>query len=172
MNRFALVVLFALVPASTTRAEDDEWVGQIVFPRSKGVQVRDKDEKETTKWENSAAKVIKPKKDLLLIRLGQASGPTEGYVKKEDVVNLVEAATFYSDKVKLDDKDTWARLCRGQVWSLVEEYDKAIKEFDEVIKLDPKNVSAFTNRAAAWFGKEDFDKAIKAYDEAIRLTPK
>ncbi|HEV3384242.1 MAG TPA: tetratricopeptide repeat protein [Gemmata sp.] len=172
MNRFAIVLLFGLVPASIIRAEDDEWVGQILFPRSNGVQVRDKDGKEITKWTLSAAKVLKEKKDSLLVRLGQPAGPAEGYVKKEDVVNLVEAATFYSDKVKQDEKDTWARLCRGQVWSLVEDYDKAIKDFDEVIQLDPKNASAFTNRAAAWFGKEEFDKAIKDYDEAIKINPK
>jgi len=31
-----------------------------------------------------------------------------------------------------------------------QEYDKAIKDFDEAIRLDPNNEMAFNNRGLAW----------------------
>ncbi len=172
MNRVAAVLLIGLIPASSICAGDDDLVGEIVFPRNNGVVVRDKNGKELMKWSTSSAKVLKEKKGSLLIRHSQAPGPYEGYVKKSEVVELVEAATFYTEKLREDGKDTWALLNRGQSWSLVGEFDKALKDFSEVIKLDPKNALGYTNRGTAWVGKEEYDNAIKDFDEAIRINPK
>ncbi len=51
------------------------------------------------------------------------------------------------------------------------EYDKAIKDFNEVIRLNPKNAPAFYNRGVTWYGQKEYDKAIKDYIEAIQLDP-
>ncbi|HEV3437039.1 MAG TPA: tetratricopeptide repeat protein [Gemmata sp.] len=53
MIRFAVVLLFALVPISTIHAEDDEWIGQWVLPRSKDTPVLDRDDKVVMKWSAS-----------------------------------------------------------------------------------------------------------------------
>ena len=52
------------------------------------------------------------------------------------------------------------------------EYDKAIKEFDEVIRLEPDVAWGYKNRGDAWAGKKEHDRAINDYDEAIRLDPR
>jgi tetratricopeptide (TPR) repeat protein len=52
-----------------------------------------------------------------------------------------------------------------------QEYDKAIKEYDEAIRLNPGNACAFLSRGRAWHLKKDLDKAIADYNEAIRLEP-
>ena len=61
---------------------------------------------------------------------------------------------------------------RGAALSSKNEFDKAIKEYDEAIRLDPDLGAAYVNRGAAWSGKKEYDKAIKDFGEAIRLNPK
>ncbi|QJW95654.1 tetratricopeptide repeat protein [Frigoriglobus tundricola] len=58
---------------------------------------------------------------------------------------------------------------RGLVWQEKGEFDKAIKDYDEVIRLDPKSASGFLGRGNAWFQKGEFDKADKDFAEAKRL---
>jgi tetratricopeptide (TPR) repeat protein len=171
MSRLA-VVLLALVFTSAVRAENDEWAGQFVFPRSSGVPVRDKDDKVLMKWGSTAGKVTKAEKESLLIRHNQGLGPYEGYVKKSDVVKLADAGKYFSEKIKENEKDTWALLCRGQALSHSGEYDKAIKDLDEAIRLDPKLYLAFDARGSALYAKGLYDKAIADLSEAIRLEPK
>jgi tetratricopeptide (TPR) repeat protein len=172
MKCFAVVLLLGFATTSAIHAADDEWVGQTVFPRINGVVVRDKDDKEVMKWGITGGKVIKAEKDSLLIKHGLIPAPNEGYVKKSDIVKLADAPKFYADKIKEDEKGTWARLCRGQALSALGELDKALKDFDEAIRLDPKLFAAFTERGSVWYAKEDYDKAIADYNEAIRLEPK
>jgi len=60
---------------------------------------------------------------------------------------------------------------RGQSFSLNEENDQAIRDFNEVIRLDPMNARAHLWRGMAWHSEGDHDNAIRDYDEALRLVP-
>ena len=51
------------------------------------------------------------------------------------------------------------------------EYDSAIKDYDEAIRLKPDYAEAYNSRGNAKSAKGDYDGAIKDYDEAIRLKP-
>ena len=172
MNRLVAVLLLALVPASAARAEDDDgWTGQWVFPKVNGVSLRDEDGKELMKWSLPPAKVIWAGKEWVTIRHTQYPGPYEGSVMKSEVVRLADAPGFYTDKIRANEKDRWAWVCRGEAWSKKEEYDNAIKDLTEAIRLDPQAVT-YNDRGLAWDAKKDYDQAIKDYDEAIRLDPK
>ena len=172
MNRLVAALLLALVPASAARAEDDDgWTGQWVFPKVNGVSLRDEDGKELMKWGITPAKVIWAGKEWITIRHMEYPGPYEGSVMKSEVVKLADAPGFYTDKIRANEKDRWAWVCRGAAWRHKEEYDNAIKDLTEAIRLDPQ-ASTYNERGRAWNAKKDYDQAIKDYDEAIRLDPK
>ena len=61
--------------------------------------------------------------------------------------------------------DTYYR--RGMRYRDNEEYDKAIRDYDEAIRVDPKYATAYNNRGNAWSDKREYDKAFRDYDEAI-----
>ncbi len=54
----------------------------------------------------------------------------------------------------------------------MEEYDKAIADFDSAIRLDPNEFDFYYNRGLARFNKADFPGAIVDFTEAIRIDPK
>ena len=51
------------------------------------------------------------------------------------------------------------------------EFDKAIVDYNEAIRLDPKFLSAYLNRADAWSRQQKFDNAAADIKEAMRLYP-
>ncbi len=61
---------------------------------------------------------------------------------------------------------------RGNAWSALQDYGRAIADYSEAIRLDPKDPSAFFNRAHAWSVRQEYEKAIADFDEAIRLDGK
>lgn len=67
--------------------------------------------------------------------------------------------------------DLFVYINRGNVWIDKQEYDEAIKNFDEAIRLDPDYAPTYTRRGYAWLEKKEYDWAIRDFDEAIRLDP-
>src|SRR5581483_10108210 len=60
---------------------------------------------------------------------------------------------------------------RGQALFYRDDFDNAIREFNEAIRIDPKNATAYKHRGDAWKRKFDWDRAIQDYNQAIRLDP-
>lgn len=50
----------------------------------------------------------------------------------------------------------------------MDDYDRAIEDFDASIKLDPDYASAFANRAQTYLNKSEYVRAVQDYGEAIR----
>jgi len=75
----------------------------------------------------------------------------------------------------LSPKDAVAVSHRGFVWFVKKEYDKAIKDYNEVIRLAPNNAGAYAN--AAWVMAtcpvekyRDGKKAVEVAKKACELT--
>jgi len=65
-----------------------------------------------------------------------------------------------------------AYIDRGQHYYEMEQFDKAIEDFNRAIPLKPKWVQlAFGNRGNCYFRKGEDDKAIDSYDQAIAIDP-
>ncbi len=60
---------------------------------------------------------------------------------------------------------------RGRAYFRMQEYDRAVQDFDEAIRLDPSFLNAFFQRGDVYLAKQDYDRAIQDYDEVIRLDP-
>jgi len=66
---------------------------------------------------------------------------------------------------------------RGNVYSDLKQYDKAIADYNKAIELDPtgecgigKKGAAYYNRGLAYSGLKQYDKAISDYNKAIELN--
>jgi tetratricopeptide (TPR) repeat protein len=60
---------------------------------------------------------------------------------------------------------------RGLAYRGKDDYDRAIKNYDEAISINPEGADAYYSRGDAYHGKGDYDQAIRDYDEAIRINP-
>jgi tetratricopeptide (TPR) repeat protein len=53
----------------------------------------------------------------------------------------------------------------------IEDYEDALKKFQEVIKIDPKNADAHYEIATLLAGQNNFDDALAESDQAVKLNP-
>jgi tetratricopeptide (TPR) repeat protein len=51
------------------------------------------------------------------------------------------------------------------------QYGRAIKDYDKAIKLNPDDAEAYNNRGAAYADLNQYEQAIEDYDKAIKLNP-
>lgn len=68
----------------------------------------------------------------------------------------------------MDPSDSDYRYNRGNALYSNQEYDQAIKEYNEAIRLNPFDPDYWRNRGDALYSLEKFDLAIKEFDQAIR----
>jgi tetratricopeptide (TPR) repeat protein len=71
---------------------------------------------------------------------------------------------------KIDPADAAYR--RAQAAYESEDFDQAIRIFDEVIRLDPTYVQAYVSRGMAWNEKSEPDQALKDFNGAIPGDPR
>lgn len=60
---------------------------------------------------------------------------------------------------------------RGAAYLEKNDYDNAIKEFDQAIKLDPKQYDAWQRRGLSYQQKGQLDEALDDYSQALSLNP-
>jgi tetratricopeptide (TPR) repeat protein len=62
-------------------------------------------------------------------------------------------------------------LIRGDSFSATQEYDLAIRDYDQAIRLNPKYAEAYNNRGYAYYWSYSSAQAIADYSRAIELRP-
>lgn len=68
-------------------------------------------------------------------------------------------------------RDAHDYIHSGLAWAQKQDFDKAIRDFDEAIRLQSDSSWAFSNRGKAWASRKGYDIAIQDFGEAIRLAP-
>lgn len=88
-----------------------------------------------------------------------------------------DKSIFYQNKVievcnkviELQPKDTVAYLYRGSAYKEIGEYDKALRDFNQIIigKFYPYPINAYIERGGVYYEKGQYTKAIDDYTQAI-----
>jgi tetratricopeptide (TPR) repeat protein len=60
---------------------------------------------------------------------------------------------------------------RGRAYFRMQDYDRAVQDFDDAIRLYPSFLNAFFQRGDVYLVKQDYDRAVRDFDEVIRLDP-
>ena len=93
--------------------------------------------------------------------------PLEHIKNKEDAEKEIE---LYTACLTFNPKIVEDYIKRGNAYSYIKEFDKALADYSEAIKLKPDYAEAYSNRANTYFKKNDFDNAIADYTKAIKLN--
>ena len=67
--------------------------------------------------------------------------------------------------------DAKAYYSRGTAYYYLNQYERAIKDFDRAIELNPNDVKAYYNRGIVYYDLKQYGRAIKDFDRAIERNP-
>jgi tetratricopeptide (TPR) repeat protein len=170
-HAIVLLAFLLALPATLVRGGGEPWVGKRVLGKKESIEL--------LALAKPDAKVVGKAKDALLSVEGEdgawirvrSSGLT-GWIAKVDAVLLDDAVRYFSERIRLDEKDAPAYEGRALAWVERGEYDRALNDLDAAMRLDTKSVSAVRRRGGCWLAKGEYEKALRDFDEALRLDPK
>jgi tetratricopeptide (TPR) repeat protein len=87
---------------------------------------------------------------------------------------MTSALEAYTQAITINPQYAKAFTNRGNVYGELDEFEKAIADYDKSISLNPEDsivVVALNNRGLAYLGQGQFDAAISDFTQAIELDP-
>jgi len=113
---------------------------------------------------------------LAVAAICRAAQTDAGRLCKENAANpdvAIRACTAAIGSGQLSVADlASASLDRGIAYVAKENYDLAIRDFDQAIRSQPNLAAAFENRCRAYLRKHDDGRALPDCEQAIQLDPK
>ena len=96
-------------------------------------------------------------------------GYTRDLIKNKE--DAEESIKFYTAGLTVYPRMVEGYIKRGNAYSYIREYGKAIADYSKAIKLKPDYAKAYYLRGVAYGKKGKYDKAIADYNEVIRREP-
>ena len=84
-------------------------------------------------------------------------GYTRGLIKNKE--DAEESIKFYTAGLTLYPRMVEGYIKRGNAYSYIREYGKAIADYSKAIKLKPGHAGAYSNRGMAWLHLKEWEKA-------------
>jgi tetratricopeptide (TPR) repeat protein len=85
-----------------------------------------------------------------------------------------EAIDHYTESIRIKSdyfETIFAYTGRGAAYATLNQYQRAIEDFNETIRLKPGYATGYYNLGIIYAGLGQYKKAIEEYNEAIRLKP-
>ena len=89
----------------------------------------------------------------------------------ENTKEAKENIKFYTATLRLNPKIVEDYIKRGNAYSYIGEYAKAITDYNTAIELKPESPKAYYRRGVAYAKNAEYRKAIADYNEVIRRDP-
>ena len=89
----------------------------------------------------------------------------------ENEKDAEERIKLYTAGLTLNPRTVETYIRRGNAYSYIREYDKAIADYGEAINLKPHYAKAYYLRGVVYGKEGEYDKAVKDFSKAIELDP-
>jgi tetratricopeptide (TPR) repeat protein len=89
--------------------------------------------------------------------------------QKLEMGNPSEALDLYTEAIQLDPNYLDAHLKRAFVYSMLNEHEKAILDYDRIVELNPQNSDIYVSRGSAYNRLNQFEKAMVDFNKAIEI---
>ena len=109
---------------------------------------------------------------MALVLLKPVGRGPSGWAGADQVIRVQDSLDYFSRRVKVDSKDSFAFAMLGLLRADRNEHELAASSYDLAIRLDPQSGASFTGRAGSWLALREYDKAIADCDRAIVLDSK
>ena len=79
--------------------------------------------------------------------------------------------SLWSHALKYGNPNTFAYNNRGAAYNKLQEFDKAIIDFNHALELNPQDASSYNNRGFAFSKTNQNDRALNDFDKALEYDP-
>lgn len=93
------------------------------------------------------------------------------WIKKESALRPWDAINHFTAVLDKNPTDERALSCRGWAYLAVKEWDRALRDNEEVVRLNPRSVAWKNNRGECYLKRKDYDKAIEEFTAIIDSNP-
>jgi tetratricopeptide (TPR) repeat protein len=156
-----MIVLAATVAA--TAAEQEVRIGDKFLPKP---DTKPRIDERPGSWDEVKFPLTVEESSGDWLRVGKA------WVRRDDVVPLGEAVTYYSEYIAQHPQDGWGYLMRAFAYLSRFGLAEAIRDLDEAIRLQPDAPEALRLRGALRDMTGQRDGAIADYTAALKLKPR
>ena len=111
-----------------------------------------------------AGATVAAAQSLEAIKTGTEAFKRNDYQQAIDSFSIALADPELADRYR-----TVSLTLRGIAFSNLEQFRKAILDYDSLIDMTPDNVLAYTRRGVAYVNLEDYTRALADFDRAIEL---
>jgi tetratricopeptide (TPR) repeat protein len=80
--------------------------------------------------------------------------------------------TLWNDTISKSPDKERPYINRGFAYAHVNDFDKALADFDHALVINPNSAMAYYNRGLAYYYKNEHERAVSDYTTAIRFYPK
>ena len=97
--------------------------------------------------------------------------------KLEEALKLYYAKDYHgsiklnTEAIELKPDWSWPYNNRGNAYSHLNQYERAIQDYNKAIQLNPNLSKAYNNRGIAYKNLGQYERAIQDYNKAIQLNP-
>jgi tetratricopeptide (TPR) repeat protein len=165
--------LIAALSAPNPALGDDaqSWVGERIVVKKAGVRIGHTDalgrQVYVAELTDVVYTVLDEMNDWLLVRHGGA----QGWLDREQALLPEDAVSFFTDRIRVDNKDALSFAHRGRARQERGDLERALRDLNEAVRLSPNNPGWLRARGLVYHELKDSERALGDYTEALRLAP-
>jgi hypothetical protein len=83
-----------------------------------------------------------------------------------------QAIGYWDRAISSSQNTSIAHSNRGLAYHDLEQYQKAVNDYNEAIKLDPRYAAAYNNRGNSYYELNEYQLALNDFNQSLKIQPK